>query len=77
MEYSAHFHCCRQTTNIDFDEEHGRCFMCQERWRTKRDKERKKARKGQNKQATRQMKNQKSARQCGISKFTVRRATVI
>ena len=40
-------------------------------------KERKKAREGQNKQATRQMKNQKSARQCGISKFTVRRATVI
>ena len=38
MGYSAHSYCCKQIANKDFDKENGRCFICQGRWRIKRER---------------------------------------
>ena len=38
MEYSKCSYCCKQIANKDFDKENGRCFICQERWREKRER---------------------------------------
>ena len=38
MEYSAHCYCCKQIAYKDVDKENGRCFICQERLRIKRER---------------------------------------
>ena len=38
MEYSTCSYCCKQIADKDFDKENGRCYVCQERWREKRER---------------------------------------